>query len=322
VTPHPTSSFGHPLPSGEEKFVSIPLRRGEGGGHAPRGAPRFAGCGGEGSLFGAGPRYFERASGLPMSTDFATYYDAVINWEKRLAREMPLLEELARQAGGRVLVPACGTGGHVVALAQQGFDVLGFDTDVGMVEFTLRRIETAASAITARHGKAEVRLLTMEGAADLLAEFDAAFCLGNALPGLSTEGQLLAALRGVSGALRPGGVFLTQNLNYDLRWTQRIGQFPLLAGETPREEILLVKVAEYHADYINFHAMFLARDKPNGKWQANARTSRQIPLFQKLLTDLATQAGLGDFTFWGDFAHTPFEIEGSHDLILAAQKQA
>ena len=41
-----------------------------------------------------------------MSTNFATYYDAVINWEKRLAREMPLLEELARQGGGRVLVPA------------------------------------------------------------------------------------------------------------------------------------------------------------------------------------------------------------------------
>ncbi len=255
-----------------------------------------------------------------MPTNFASYYDAVINWKKRLAREMPLLEEMGRQAGGRVLVPACGTGGHVVALAQQGFNVLGFDADAGMVEFTRRRIETAVATIAAAHGKAEVRLLTMEGAADLPAEFGAAFCLGNALPGLSAEGQLLAALRGVTNALRPGGIFLTQNLNYDLRWQQRISQFPLLNGETPREEILLVKVAEYHADHINFHAMFLAREKPSGKWQAHARTSRQIPLFQKLLTDLATQAGLGDFRFWGDFARTPFELEGSHDLIVATRK--
>ena len=255
-----------------------------------------------------------------MPTNFASYYDAVINWKKRLAREMPLLEELARQAGGRVLVPACGTGGHVVALAQRGFNVLGFDADAGMVEFTRRRIESAAGTITAAHGKAEVRLLTMEGAAELHAEFAAAFCLGNALPGLSAEGQLLAALRGVASALRPGGIFLTQNLNYDLRWQQRISQFPLLTGETPREEILLVRSAEYHADHINFHAMFLAREKPTGNWQAHARTSRQIPLFQKLLTDLATQAGLGDFSFWGDFARTPFEIQGSHDLIVAARK--
>jgi SAM-dependent methyltransferase len=256
-----------------------------------------------------------------MATNFASYYDAVINWKRRLAREMPLLEELARQAGGRVLVPACGTGGHVVALAQHGFDVLGFDADAGMVEFTRRRIETAAGTIAAAHGKAEVRLLTVEGAADLAAQFAAAFCLGNPLPGLSAEGQLLAALRGLAGALGSGGIFLTQNLNYDLRWEQRVSQFPLLAGETPREEILLVKLAEYHADYINFHAMFLARDKPAGKWQAHARTSRQIPLFQKLLTDLATQAGWEDFTFWGDFTRAPFNIEGSHDLIFAARKR-
>jgi SAM-dependent methyltransferase len=255
-----------------------------------------------------------------MPINFASHYDAVINWKKRLAREMPLLEELARQAGGRVLVPACGTGGHVVGLAQQGFNVLGFDADAGMVEFTRRRIDTAAGAIAAAHGKAEVALLTMESAADLHGEFAAAFCLGNALPGLSAEGQLLAALRGVAGALGPGGIFLTQNLNYDLRWPQRIAQFPLLSGETPREEILLVKVAEYHAAHISFHAMFLAREKPMGKWQAHTQTSRQIPLFQKLLADLATQAGFGDFTFWGDFARTPFELAGSHDLILAARK--
>jgi SAM-dependent methyltransferase len=257
-----------------------------------------------------------------MATNFASYYDAVIDWKKRLARELPLLAELARHADGKVLVPACGTGGHVVALAQQGFEVLGFDADPGMVEVAQRKIEAAATAIADAHGKAEARLLTMEGVADLQAEFGAAFCLGNPLPGLSGEGQLLAALRGVANVLRPGGIFVTQNLNYDLRWQQRISEFPLLAGETPHEEVLLVKVAEYHADYINFHAMFLTREKPAGKWQAHARTSRQIPLFQKILTDLATQAGLGEFAYWGDFARTPFALDTAHDLILNARKQA
>jgi SAM-dependent methyltransferase len=189
-----------------------------------------------------------------------------------------------------------------------------------MVDFTRHRIETTADTINSANGKAEVRLLAMEGALDLHAQFDAAFCLGNALPGLSAEGQLLAALRGVARALRAGGIFFTQNLNYDLRWKQRISQFPLLSGETADEEIMLVKVAEYQADYINFHAIFLAREKPAGKWQAHARTSRQIPLFQKLLADLTSQAGFSEINSWGDFARTPFEAEGSHDLILAARK--
>ena len=88
-----------------------------------------------------------------MPTNFASYYDAAIDWKKRLARELPLLAELARQAEGKVLVPACGTGGHVVALAQRGFEVLGFDAD-DMVEVARRRIEAAAAAIAAAHGKA------------------------------------------------------------------------------------------------------------------------------------------------------------------------
>jgi SAM-dependent methyltransferase len=255
-----------------------------------------------------------------MPTNLAAYYDAVINWKKRLARELSPLEELARAAGSRILVPACGTGGHVAALAQRGFEVLGFDADAGAVEFARRRIGSAAGAIAAAGGKAEVRQLTMENAAGLDAEFDAAFCLGNALPSLSAEGQLPAALRGVASVLRQGGIFLTQNLNYDLRWQQRISQFPLLTGETPREEILLVKFADYQADHLNFHTMFLAREKPAGNWQAHARTSRQIPVFQKLLSDLATQAGLGEFSSWGDFTRSPFDPEKSHDLIFAARK--
>jgi SAM-dependent methyltransferase len=254
-----------------------------------------------------------------MPTNLAPYYDAVIDWKKRLAREMPLLEELARAAGSRILIPACGTGGHVAALAERGFEVLGFDADAGAVEFTRGRIDSAAGAIAAARGKAEVRQLAMENAGDLHAEFDAAFCLGNALPGLSAEGQLLAALRGVAGTLRQGGIFLTQNLNYDLRWQERTSEFPLLTGETSREEILLVKFADYQANYLNFHTMFLVREKPAGKWQAHTRTSRQIPLFQKLLCDLAAQAGLGEFSFWGDYVRSPFDPEKSHDLIFAAR---
>ena len=170
-----------------------------------------------------------------MPNNFASYYDAIINWEKRLAREMPLLEELARQTGVRILVPACGSGGHVVALALRGFDVLGFDADTEWWSSPAGGLRAAAGPIDAASGKAEAKLLKMEGAGQLREQFAAAFCLGNALPGLSADGQLLAALRGVASALRPGGIFLTQNLNYDLRWQQQVSQFPLLPVRLPRK---------------------------------------------------------------------------------------
>lgn len=255
-----------------------------------------------------------------MGLNLADYYDCVIDWEKRLARELPVLEALAREAGPRVLVPACGTGGHVVALASRGFRVLGFDADEDALEIARRRVNAGEFTIRATGGEAHVMYLTMERAAELGPQHDVAFCLGNALPGLAEPGQLLAALKGMAGALRPGGIFFTQNLNYDRRWREKAKFFPLLSGETAEEEVLLVKFADYEAGSINFHAMFLARSKSGGAWQAHVRTSRQIPLFRDRLTDLLTEAGFDNLRFWGDYARSPFDPEKSNDLIVLANK--
>jgi SAM-dependent methyltransferase len=250
----------------------------------------------------------------------AAYYDAVINWEKRLAREMPLLVELAGAAGLRVLVPACGTGGHVVALAAHGFKTLGFDADEAPLAIARGKIRAAESSIAAAGGAARVMQLKMEEAAGLRPLCDAAFCLGNALPSLSEPGQLLSALRGVAGALRPGGIFFTQNLNYDRRWREKVQYFPVLSGETPEEEVLLVKFADYEAEFINFHALFLARPKAGGAWQSQVRTSRQIPLCRARLAELLLQAGFGKLRFWGDYAKSPFSEAESSDLLVLAEK--
>ena len=254
-----------------------------------------------------------------MPGNLAEYYDCVIDWEKRLAREVPLLEEVARKAGTRVLVPACGTGGHVVALAERGFNTLGFDVDEEALEIARHKINSDAASIAAAGGEAKVIRLTMEQAGELGPHHDAAFCLGNALPGLSEPGQFLAALKGMASALRPGGTFLTQNLNYDRRWREQTRWFPLLSGETREEEVLLLKFADYEAEFINFHAMFVARPKSGGAWQSHVRTSRQVPLFREVLAELFTQAGFNNLRFWGDYGKGPFNEGQSNDLIVLAE---
>jgi len=255
-----------------------------------------------------------------MPINLAEYYDCVINWERRLAREMPLLEELTRNAGRRVLVPACGTGGHVVALAQRGFSVLGFDADADALSVARARIASQAESIAAARGEAHLQQLTMEEAGQLGPKYDVTFCLGNALPGLSAPGQLRAAFEGMAAALRPRGIFFTQNLNYDLRWREKARWFPVLSGETAEEEVLLVKFADYEAELINFHVMFLARNKAGGKWESTVRTSQQIPLFRTRLAELMAEAGFDKFNFWGDYGNSPFDPEKSTDLIILAEK--
>jgi SAM-dependent methyltransferase len=256
-----------------------------------------------------------------MPPPLARYFDCVIPWERRLKREMPLLEELARSAGSRVLIPACGTGGHVVALAARGFDVRGFDIDEDALLIAREKIVAASSSSVLSGGKAEVRLLEMARASDLGTQYDIAFVLGNALPGMSHPGQLLAALRGVAGALRPGGIMVTQNLNYDFRWREKTQFFPVLSGQTEDEDVLLVKFADYDEEFINFHAMFLARPRPDGAWQSHIRSSRHVPLFKDRLSAVLTEAGFEGFRFWGDFSRTPFDLAKSNDLVVLAGRQ-
>jgi SAM-dependent methyltransferase len=255
-----------------------------------------------------------------MANYLAEYYDAVINWERRLERELPLLENLARGAGGRVLVAACGTGGHVAALARRGFRVLGLDVDPDMVAFAQERLEREANAIAAAGGEAKISLLTMQESGKLGPVYDAVFCLGNALPGIAGAGELGAALKGVVGALRAGGLWFTQNLNYDRRWKEKAAWFPLLTGETAKEEVLLVKFAAYDDQGIDFHVMYLVREKTGGKWQSRVRSSRQAPLFASVLAEELGQAGFGKLQYWGDYGQAPFDPEKSNDLLVVGTK--
>jgi SAM-dependent methyltransferase len=255
-----------------------------------------------------------------MPSNLARYFDAVIPWEKRLRREMPLLSELARAAGRHVLLPACGTGGHAMALAAQGFHVCGFDVDEDALALARAKLAARQEAIRAAHGEVRLAMLALEHAHELGPVHDAAFCLGNALPGLSEPGQIAAALRGIAGALRPGGIFLTQNLNYDRRWREKSRFFPVLSGETSEEEVLLVKFADYEAEFLNFHAMFLTRPKRGGAWKSEVRTSRQIPLFRDRLAEQLHEAGFVNLRCWGDYTPSPFDPQSSNDLIAVAEK--
>jgi glycine/sarcosine N-methyltransferase len=255
-----------------------------------------------------------------LAPKLAQFYDAVVPWEKRLARELPLLEEIARKAGRRILLPACGTGGHVVALAELGFEVLGLDIDEDALALARRKIAAARSPIAVRGGHAEVQLLNMAEGGSLGSIYDSALCLGNALPGMSAPGQLLAALQGVAGALRPRGVMFTQNLNFDLRWREKTQFFPVLSGATEEEEVLLVKFADYDAEFINFHAMFLSRLKSGGVWQSQVRASRWVPLFRDRLLELLSRAGFAELFCWGDYAKAPFDAAKSPDLLVCARK--
>ncbi len=277
-----------------------------------------------------------------MLSDLARYYDALLDWEKRLAREMPLLRKILAEVPSRkVLAAGCGTGGHVVALAKEGFEVIGIDSDPAMVEASQKKLDAAdAEFRRAKNGgvgihpdmsvgpkarqtlRTRVELCAIEESTRLDERFGAALCLGNTLPNLSAPGQLEAALRALYDVLLPGGIFLTQNLNYDKRWREKTKWFPLLTGNTGDEEVILFKVAEYGPEFIDFHAVFLVRSAKAGPWECRVNTSRQIPLFEKELRTRLERIGFEIVSEWSDYSGAPFDVRDSNDLLFLARRAA
>jgi len=69
-----------------------------------------------------------------MYDDFSSDYDRFIDWSARLATELAFIERELQTVGvRRVLDAACGTGVHAIALAQQGYVVVGADLSAGMI---------------------------------------------------------------------------------------------------------------------------------------------------------------------------------------------
>jgi len=134
--------------------------------------------------------------------DFSIDYDRFVNWQGRLALEMPFLENKLKKAGvKRVLDTACGTGMHDIALAHRGFKLAGADVSQGMIKRA--RINAEASETDIRFeaaGFGEMQPIFGSQA------FEAVICLGNSLPHLLTTESLTAALKDFVACLTPGGL--------------------------------------------------------------------------------------------------------------------
>ena len=127
--------------------------------------------------------------------DIAACYDRFIDWPQRLARELPPLEKWLGKAR-RVADVACGTGGHSLALARDGYEVVGFDLSAPMLE----RARAQVDSLPVRFVEAAFGQLAASGDGD----FDAVLCLGNALPSLLTQRDLRRTLADFRRLLRPG----------------------------------------------------------------------------------------------------------------------
>jgi SAM-dependent methyltransferase len=244
----------------------------------------------------------------------APVFDVMTDWASRLELEEPFLLQLLESVRAHtVLDAACGSGGHALALAERGYSVVGTDLSAIMIEL-------------ARSKAADVKNISFReaGLGDLahrFPQFDAVLCLGNSLPHLLTEGDLLEALTDLADSLRPGGLLVLQNLNYDRRWQLRPRWFAVDSGHYQGRQVLVWRFADYldaPEPRINFHiAVFQESDE--GEWSVEVNSTPQRPLFQADLIRLLPAAGLAELKFYGDLTGAPYIPDASPDLVAVAR---
>jgi glycine/sarcosine N-methyltransferase len=248
----------------------------------------------------------------------APVFDVMTNWEERLAAEGPFLRSVLSEAGAeQVLDAACGSGGHTLALTTWGYRAAGADISDGMVDLARDKALRAGMEVS----------FTVAGLADLAehfppASFDAVLCLGNSLPHLLTQADLVQGLQGMAHVLRSGGMLVTQALNYDLRWRTQPRFFGVQSGMHEGQEVLVWRFADYDvaAERILFHVA-LFRRSPDG-WSVQVQTTPQRPTWQRDMLTALTTAGFNRVRSYGSMTWpaSPFDADGSGDLVMVATK--
>ncbi len=251
-----------------------------------------------------------------MYDTFSSEYDRFVNWTNRLGVEMPFLEKTLRKAGAeRVLDSACGTGMHAIALAQVGFKATGADFSVGMV---------AKARKNAAVAKAEV-IFEQAGFGELektfgAKTFDAVLCLGNSLPHVSNHEQLNTTLVDFAACLKPGGLLLVQNRNFDSVMEKKMRWMEPQTAREGEEEWIFQRFYDFEPDgMITFHILSLHR-VGGGEWQQTVRSTSLFPLLKEQMTSALEGCGFKEITHYGDMTGTPFERDKSGNLVITARR--
>jgi ubiquinone/menaquinone biosynthesis C-methylase UbiE len=248
--------------------------------------------------------------------NFSSDYDRFVSWQGRLALEIPFLTSQLREIGAsNVLDAACGTGMHTIALAQAGFQTSGADLSAGMIARACEDVHTAGLEIPFKvAGFGEL------AAAYGTASFDALFCLGNSLPHLLTPQLLSATLADFALTLKPGGLVIIQNRNFDIVMANRQRWMEPQTAREGRTEWLFQRFYDFEPDgLLTFNIVSLRREG-EGNWAQSIQSTQLRPLLSGELQTAFREAGFESIRCYGDLTGSAFNPESSGNLIIAAHR--
>ena len=215
----------------------------------------------------------------------------------------------ARKPVRRVLDIACGTGPHLIRLAERGYAMSGLDLSAKNIEFLGERL--AAKRLGAD--------LIVGDMTDfrLPRPVDAAICMQDSQGHLLTNAELLAHLRSVARALRSGGVYVFDryvasswtNPARSWSWSRRRGRLIVRASFSALHDV--DPVSQIFRERMTLEAV------ENGTRRVYRQVHRSRMVFPQELRALVELAGGFEFVQWF-FGFKPHQVleRSKHPLLM------
>lgn len=238
---------------------------------------------------------------------FAYDYDEFGSIDEYLGDERTFFNKIFTEHGVKdVLDCACGTGQHLLMLAQSGYNVWGSDYSKSMLDVARKNLQMRNYDIPL----CQCDFRYLEQAFDIT--FDAVVCLTTSLPHLHTDEDLLTALRSMNSRLNKNGLLvLTQGTTH---YTLTLPSIEVVVN---RPDFSRVFVKEHNNQFLTVHVLDL--------FHSNERLeSNQYDIVYRILLDedyrkLLYQAGFTNIQFYGDYNMNEYN-KNSRRLIVVAEK--
>ncbi|MFX1512572.1 MAG: class I SAM-dependent methyltransferase [Promethearchaeota archaeon] len=248
-------------------------------------------------------------------------YIWTIDWQKRLRRELPVLNQIIKQqkekSTSKILDIGCGPGYHFLELKKQHpkAECIGIDISEPMIQYAQSLAEKEQIQIDYRAGN------FLEEPEILRGEFDVIFSLGNSLSLIWAKSSPEHVLKTLIGHLHPEGSLFFQILNND---KPRKGYFASKIGMTLEGiEIFLLKRFEPNLPMKTMEVEFVTfQRKPEDTiYTYNASRSSWPLITSKELKELLSKVGFHEIQFWGNYACESYSPQNSESLLCWAKKK-
>jgi len=242
--------------------------------------------------------------------EFVDSYDDMIDWDHRFQAEIDPFKTIFSEHNVKsVLDAGCGTGMHAVVFSKLGLHVTGVDSNEAMLERAYENIkEYEAKNINLKLGDFRTLDQTVTG------PFDAIVCLGNSLPHLTDDEDIITALKQFHDLLRPGGLLMLQMVHFDHYLDCADSAVAVSDGERNGKRVTFRRHYEFKGTKVIFHVSVFDR----ARRELLENYSAPLNAIRKdLLQTFMEQVGLTDIEMYRDFQRRPIESKERSFVVFA-----